>query len=104
VILGLPTAESLQVRWGQLLVNLYINPKLIFVTLSPSIELNSVVQTHATFDPGLPKKIINNSQPNSVPIIKKTICKAYLKRFFNCISKTSLGSDLIFSTNIQRLD
>jgi len=30
VILGLPTADTLRLRWGQLLVNLYINPKLIF--------------------------------------------------------------------------
>jgi len=38
VILGLTTAESLQVRLDQLLVNLYINPKLIFMSLSPSIH------------------------------------------------------------------
>jgi len=37
VILGLPTPESVWLRWGKLLVNLYLNPKLIFMTLSPSI-------------------------------------------------------------------
>jgi len=41
-ILGLATAESLQRRWGQLLVNKYINPKLIFMTLSTSIYPISV--------------------------------------------------------------
>jgi len=30
---------------GQLLVNLYINPKLIFMTLSPSIYLLSMLST-----------------------------------------------------------
>jgi len=35
VILGLATAESLQIRLGQLLVNLYKKPKLIFMTLLP---------------------------------------------------------------------
>jgi len=39
VFLGLPTAEFLRLRSGQLLINLYINPKLIFMTLSPSIPL-----------------------------------------------------------------
>jgi len=37
VILGLPTAEPMQQRWGQLLVNLYITPKLI---LRPFLPLN----------------------------------------------------------------
>jgi len=45
VILSLPTAESVQLRWGQLLVNLYINPKLIFMTLSPSIYPISMALT-----------------------------------------------------------
>jgi len=36
---GLPTAESGQLSWGQLLVNPYINPKLIFMSLSPSLYL-----------------------------------------------------------------
>jgi len=34
VILGIAIAEFLKLRWGQLLVNLYINPKLTFKTLS----------------------------------------------------------------------
>jgi len=37
VNLGLATAESLQLRLGQPLLNLYISQKLIFMTLSPSM-------------------------------------------------------------------
>jgi len=43
VILGLPTTESVRLRWGQLLVKLNLNPKLIFMTLSPSIFLISMI-------------------------------------------------------------
>jgi len=39
MILSLPTAQSVWLRWGQLLVNLYINPKLIFMTLSHTIYI-----------------------------------------------------------------
>jgi len=35
VILGWPTAESVLLRWGQLLVNLYTNPKLILWPFLP---------------------------------------------------------------------
>jgi len=45
VILGLPTSEYMQLRWGQLFVNPYINPKLILTTLSPSIYTISMVPT-----------------------------------------------------------
>jgi len=37
-ILGLATPESLQLRWGQLSVNLYTNLKSIFMTLSLSLS------------------------------------------------------------------
>jgi len=40
---GLPTAESGQLSWGQLLVNLYVSLKLIFMTLSPSMYLISMM-------------------------------------------------------------
>jgi len=46
VIFGLATAESLQLRRGQLFVNPYINPKLIFMTLSPSIYAISMLVPH----------------------------------------------------------
>jgi len=36
-ILGLPTGESVRLRWGQLLLNLLITPKSILMTLSLSI-------------------------------------------------------------------
>jgi len=38
VILGLPTAISVGLKWCMLLVNLCINPKLIFMTLSHPIN------------------------------------------------------------------
>jgi len=41
--LGLATAESLQLRLGQLLVNLYLKPKLIYMTLSLSLYPISMV-------------------------------------------------------------
>jgi len=41
---GLPTAESGHLSWGQLLVNPYISPKLIFMTLSPSMYPISMLQ------------------------------------------------------------
>jgi len=40
--LGIPTAESVRLCHGHLLVNLYITPKSIFMTLSPSIYLISM--------------------------------------------------------------
>jgi len=46
VILGLPTAELVRLRWGRLLVNLYINLKSIFMTLSLPIYLISMALTH----------------------------------------------------------
>jgi len=39
VILGSATAESVRLGWGQLLIILYVTPKLVFMTLSPSIYL-----------------------------------------------------------------
>jgi len=47
VILGLVTAKSLQLRLGQLLVNLYINLKSVFMPLTPSMYPISMVQTHS---------------------------------------------------------
>jgi len=35
--LDLLTAEFVRLSWGQLLVSLYVNPKSIFMTLSPSL-------------------------------------------------------------------
>jgi len=37
MFLGLPIAESVRPRWGQLLVNLNVNPELIFMPLLLSI-------------------------------------------------------------------
>jgi len=42
VILGLATAESLQFRFSQLLENLYINQKLVFMTLSIPLYIQSL--------------------------------------------------------------
>jgi len=44
---GFTAAESVRLRWDQVLVNLYINPKLIFMTLSPSIYLISAASMRA---------------------------------------------------------
>jgi len=60
VILRSPTIESVCVKWGQLLVNLYINPKLIFMALSPSIYPISMAltwpnRTQACFWPAVKK-------------------------------------------------
>jgi len=38
-----PTTESVRLRWGQVLVNLYVNPKLVFMTLSPFIYLTFMI-------------------------------------------------------------
>jgi len=42
VIMDLATAESLLLKCGHMLVNLFLNPKLIFSTLSTSIYLISM--------------------------------------------------------------
>jgi len=47
-MLGLALAESLQLRWRQLLVNLYKNIKLIFMTLSPSTYPTSMLYKYKT--------------------------------------------------------
>jgi len=52
VILGLATAESLHLRWGQPLVNPYINLKSIFMTLSPSYIRSLWRQYHLSVSSG----------------------------------------------------
>jgi len=58
VFLGLPTAEYVRLSWGQLLVNLYINPKSIFMTLSPSLNPISMIITYESSD----KKVLEEGK------------------------------------------